>query len=75
MVEYKYNAWGLCKIMTSSGEEITDSTHIGHINPFRYRGYYYSEASVFTTSSHVSITIAVKKAKPLPDEISKNQHR
>jgi RHS repeat-associated protein len=33
----------LCKITTSSGEEITDATHIGRINPFRYRGYYYSE--------------------------------
>ena len=43
MVEYKYNAWGMCKILNTIGEEITDPSHIGHINPFRYRGYYYSK--------------------------------
>ena len=43
MVEYKYNAWGMCKILNIIGEEITDPSHIGHINPFRYRGYYYSK--------------------------------
>ena len=41
VVQYKYNAWGGCKVLNASGTVITDYTHIGHINPFRYRGYYY----------------------------------
>ena len=27
----------------ANGTEITDTTHIGHINPIRYRGYYYDK--------------------------------
>ena len=27
--------------LDASGAEITDTEHIGHRNPFRYRGYYY----------------------------------
>lgn len=42
VVKYKYNAWGEHKILDASGEEITDPNHIGHLNPHRYRGYYYS---------------------------------
>ncbi len=39
--EYIYDAWGNCKVTDSSGKEITLQSHIGNINPFRYRGYYY----------------------------------
>ena len=35
-------AWGNHKVLDASGAEITESTHIGHLNGFRYRGYYYS---------------------------------
>ena len=41
MVEYKYDAWGNHKVVDANGNEITSSTHIGNLNPFRYRGYYY----------------------------------
>ena len=39
--KYVYDAYGNHRVLNSSGVEITDLTHIGHINPFRYRGYYY----------------------------------
>ena len=41
MVQYNYDAWGNHKVVDANGNEITDSTHIGNLNPFRYRGYYY----------------------------------
>ena len=41
MVEYYYDAWGNHKVVDENGDEITSSTHIGNLNPFRYRGYYY----------------------------------
>ena len=41
VVKYKYDAWGNCKVLNTSDVEITDDTHIGVLNPFRYRSYYY----------------------------------
>ena len=41
MVRYSYNAWGSHKVLTPDGSELADQTHIGNLNPFRYRGYYY----------------------------------
>ena len=41
MVKYSYDAWGNCKVLNASGAEITDANHIGNLNPFRYRSYYY----------------------------------
>ena len=41
VVQYNYDAWGDHKVVDANGNEITDSTHIGNLNPFRYRGYYY----------------------------------
>ena len=41
VVRYYYDAWGNHKVYNASGVEITDTTHIGHLNPIRYRGYYY----------------------------------
>ena len=41
MVKYSYDAWGNCKVLNASGAEITAANHIGNLNPFRYRGYYY----------------------------------
>lgn len=41
VVQYNYDAWGNHKVVGANGNEITDSTHIGNLNPFRYRGYYY----------------------------------
>ena len=41
---YEYDAWGkIVSIKDSNNNEITDSNHIAHINPFRYRSYYYDE--------------------------------
>ena len=41
VVEYYYEAWGNHKAVDSNGNQITSSTHIGNLNPFRCRGYYY----------------------------------
>ena len=41
VVKYSYDAWGNCKVLNASGAEITDANHIGNLNPFRYRSYYY----------------------------------
>ena len=41
MVQYKYDAWGNQKILDAAGNELSDLSHIGHINPFRYRSYYF----------------------------------
>ena len=41
---YTYDAWGkLLSIKGSDGKEITIENHIAHINPFRYRSYYYDK--------------------------------
>lgn len=41
VVQYMYDAWGNHKIVDGYGNTITSSTHIGIINPIRYRSYYY----------------------------------
>ena len=48
VVKYGYDAWGNCKVLNASGLEITDDTHIGILNPFRYRSYYFdTETSLY----------------------------
>lgn len=41
--EYVYDAWGKILSMTDgAGNDISNNTsHVGYLNPFRYRGYYY----------------------------------
>ena len=42
VVEYTYDSWGNhISIKDSNGNEITSTGHIGLVNPFRYRSYYY----------------------------------
>ena len=43
VVQYKYDAWGNHLVLDDAGAVITDTTNIGYLNPFRYRGYYYSQ--------------------------------
>ncbi len=47
--KYLYDSWGNYTITDSHGIDITSdmeyTTHIGNINPFRYRGYYYDVES------------------------------
>lgn len=44
VVKYSYDSWGnTLSIADGQGEPITDETHIGHINPYRYRGYRYDK--------------------------------
>ncbi len=41
---YSYDAWGnILSIKDANGNVITDNNHIAHINPYRYRSYYYDE--------------------------------
>ena len=41
VVQYVYDAWGVGLALDPNGNEITSLTHIGQLNPFRYRGYFY----------------------------------
>ena len=41
MVNYIYDVWGNHAVLDANGADITDPNHIGVLNPFRYRGYFY----------------------------------
>ena len=42
VVKYTYDTWGkVLSVTDANGTLITDTNHIGHRNPIRYRGYYY----------------------------------
>lgn len=44
VANYVYDAWGNILLVTdANGNAITSATHIGNLNPFRYRGYVYDE--------------------------------
>ena len=44
IVKYRYDSWGnILSVTDNSGNNITDTNHIGMINPFRYRSYYYDD--------------------------------
>lgn len=40
VVEYKYDAWGNHAVLDANGADISDASHIGNLNPFRYRIIY-----------------------------------
>ncbi|MBO5068256.1 MAG: hypothetical protein J6C62_07640, partial [Clostridia bacterium] len=41
VVKYTYDAWGNNVVSNANNVIITDENHIGNVNPFRYRSYYY----------------------------------
>ena len=41
VAKYVYDAWGNHKVYSGNNIPVTDTAHIGYINPIRYRGYYY----------------------------------
>ena len=41
VASYNYGAWGNYSVHDDKGAKITKASFIGHINPLRYRGYYY----------------------------------
>ena len=47
VVQYKYDAWGNHTVTNANGNAITDANHIGNLNPFRYRGYYFDSETGF----------------------------
>lgn len=54
IANYTYDSWGkLISITDENGKDITnDTSHIGYINPLRYRGYYYdSETKLYYLNS------------------------
>ena len=54
VVRYTYDSWGkLISIKDQNGNDVTnDTTHIGYINPYRYRGYRYdSETGLYYLQS------------------------
>ena len=47
-VQYRYDSWGnVISGLDGEGEEISSASHIGNVNPFRYRGYYYDVETGF----------------------------
>ena len=53
VASYIYDSWGnIVSVQDAEGNAITDTNHIGHLNPFRYRGYYYdTESGLYYVSS------------------------
>ena len=47
VASYNYGAWGNYSVHGADGKKTTDPTFIGHINPLRYRGYYYDTETGF----------------------------
>ena len=48
IARYTYNAWGkLLSVTTDNGTAITNPLDIAHLNPLRYRGYYYDSETGF----------------------------
>ena len=41
VASYNYGAWGNYSVHDKDGKKNTSTSFIGHINPLRYRGYYY----------------------------------
>ena len=42
LCSYQYDSWGnIISIKDNNGNIIRDTSHIGIINPYRYRSYYY----------------------------------
>lgn len=41
VVKYVYDAWGNHAVIDGNGQDIVNMQHIGNLNPFRYRSYYY----------------------------------
>ena len=42
VASYEYDTWGqVISVKDGTGIDIDDTTHVGNINPIRYRGYYY----------------------------------
>ena len=52
VVEYVYDAWGNHAVLDANGNDIVSASHIGLVNPIRYRSYYYdSEINLFFLKS------------------------
>ena len=48
IAKYNYDVWGnVLSVTNTTGTEITSSTHIALLQPFRYRSYYYDKESNF----------------------------
>jgi len=42
VARYRYDAWGkVLKVTDANGSDIDNTYDIAHVNPYRYRGYYY----------------------------------
>lgn len=41
VVRYIYDCWGNHAVIDANGQDIVNMQHIGNLNPFRYRSYYY----------------------------------
>ncbi len=47
VAKYEYDAWGNTRVLNEYGYEEENSSFIGNVNPFRYRGYYYDTETGF----------------------------
>ena len=47
VARYEYDPWGKCTVKTADGRNDILSVSVGHINPFRFKGYYYDNETKF----------------------------
>ena len=47
VASYVYDAWGNHIVLDENGNVVTNHSHIGFINPFRYRSYYFDDETGF----------------------------
>ena len=57
VASYNYGAWGNYSVHDKDGKKNTSTSFIGHINPLRYRGYYYDRETRLTTSRAGTMTL------------------
>ena len=52
-----YGAWGNYSVHDADGKKNTSASFIGHINPLRYRGYYYDRETRLYSSRAGTMTL------------------
>ena len=59
MTQYLYDPWEVPTVTYPGGTVITNPEHIGNLNPFRYRGYYYDKetALYYLQSRYYNATV------------------
>ncbi|MBQ7934997.1 MAG: hypothetical protein IJ333_01420, partial [Clostridia bacterium] len=71
VARYYYDAWGnLLQVVNSAGTAVTSTSHIGLINPLRYRGYYFDSETGFYYLQSRYYDPAIRRFISVDDQIS-----